>query len=112
MNETEIPWEQIGAFGSFAIVLVALVLYFVFKSKKARNNPGTINRSSCINDPRFQTGLTDIAITKVSMSEMKQDMKGLTEKTAEQTGILKNLFSETKKQTQVLEKVCTKMGKQ
>ena len=107
-----IPWGEIGAFGSFAIIIIILVLAFVTKWKKTKNNPGTINRSRCINDPRFQTGLTDIAISKISMIEMKQDMKSLAEKTVEQTGILNNLFSETKKQTRVLEKVCTKMGKQ
>ena len=107
-----IPWGEIGAFGSFAIVIIIIVLAFVSKWKKGKNNPGTINRAKCINDPRFQAGLTDIAISKISMTEMKQDMKNLTEKTVEQTGILKGLFSETKKQTQVLEKVCNIMGKQ
>jgi len=108
----EIPWTQIGAFGSFAIVVLALVLWFVLKLRKGRNNPGTINKSRCINDGRLQTSLTDIAITKESMLEMKQDIKSLSEKTVEQTGILKGLFSETKKQTQVLEKVCNKIGRQ
>ena len=109
----EIPWTQIGAFGSFTLLVLALVLWFVLKLRKPKNTSGgTINKARCINDPRFQTGLTDIAITKVSMIEMKQDMKGLTEKTVEQTGILKGLFSETKKQTQVLEKVCNRMGRQ
>lgn len=105
-----IPWGEIGAFGSFAIIIVLIVLGFVLKLKR-RNTPGTINKSRCINDPRFQTGLTEIAITKESMSEMKQDIKNLSEKTVEQTGILKGLFSETKKQTQALEKVCNKMGR-
>lgn len=106
-----IPWGEIGAFGSFAIIIVLIVLGFVLKWRKGRNTPGTINKSRCINDPRFQTGLTDIAITKESMSEMKQDMKGLTEKTVEQTGILKGVLSETKKQTQTLEKFCNKIGR-
>ena len=107
----EIPWTQIGAFGSFTIVVLVIVLWFVLKWKKGKNNPGAINRSRCVNDARFQASLTDIAITKISMSEMKLDMKGLTEKTVEQTGILKGLFSETKKQTQVLEKFCNKTGR-
>ncbi|GAH21524.1 unnamed protein product [marine sediment metagenome] len=75
-----IPWGEIGAFGSFAIIIILIVLGFVLKWKKGRNTPGTINKSRCINDPRFQTGLTDIAITKESMSEMKQDIKSLSEK--------------------------------
>ena len=110
MNVNEIPWTQIGAFGSFAIVVLIIVLWFILKWRKGRNTSGTINKAKCINDPRFQAGLTDIAISKISMTEMKQDMKSLTEKTVEQTGILKGLFSETKKQTQVLEKVCNRMG--
>lgn len=105
-----IPWGEIGAFGSFAIIIVLIVLGFVLKWRKGKNaSGGTINKLRCINDPRFQAGLTDIAMTKESMAEMKQDMKHLTEKTVEQTGILKGLFSETKKQTQVLEKVCNKI---
>lgn len=106
----EIPWTQIGAFGGFTLLVLALVLWFILKWRKGKNTSGgTINKLRCINDPRFQAGLTDIAITKVSMTEMKQDMKSLTEKTVEQTGILKGLFSETKKQTQALEKVCNKI---
>ena len=105
-----IPWTEIGAFGSFAIVILIIVLAFVLKFRK-RNTNRAINKSRCINDPRFQTGLTDMAITKNSMTEMKQDIKHLTEKTVEQTGILKGLFSETKKQTQTLEKFCNKIGR-
>lgn len=106
----EIPWTQIGAFGSFAIVILIIVLVFVLKWRKGRNTIGTINRSRCINNSRLQTGLTDIAITKNSMTEMKQDIKKLSEKTVEQTGILKGLFSETKEQTKYLEKMCRKIG--
>ncbi len=113
MNEIEIPWGQIGAFGSFAIVLVGIVLLFLLKSKKGTKTSGITNtRSRCINDPRAQVCLTDLAMSRESTAEIKQDMKGLTEKTVEQTGILKGVLSETKKQTQMLEKVCDRMGRQ
>ena len=112
MNEIEIPWTQIGAFGSFAIIVLALVLYFVFKSRKARsNNPGTINRAKCINDPRVQIGLTDLAMSKEAMGEMKGDMKMLREKSIEQTNVLGNIYDETKDQTKVLERIADKIGK-
>ena len=111
MSGIEIPWGQIGAFGSFAIIVLAIVLYFVFKSKKARNNPGTINRQRCINNPRFQTSLTNIEMTKESMQEMKGDMRTLREKSIEQTNILTNIHSEEKDQTKVLERICDKIGK-
>ncbi len=67
-------------------------------------------RHRCINDPRVQLGLTDLAVTKESMKEMKVDIKDLTVKTVEQTGILKGVLSETKKQTDTLVKVCNKIG--
>ena len=108
----EIPWTQIGAFGSFAIVVLALVLFFVFKSRRARNNPGTINRQRCINNPRFQASLTNIEMTKESMQEMKGDMRKLCEKSIEQTNILTNIHNEAKDQTKVLEKICNKIGRQ
>ena len=109
----EIPWTQIGAFGSFAIIVLALVLWFVLKLRKPKNtSAGTTNKATCINNPRLQTGLTDLAMTKESMTEMKGDMKGLTEKTVEQTGILRGVLRETERQTRALEKVCNKMGKQ
>ena len=107
----EIPWTQIGAFGSFAIIVLALVLWFILKWRKGRNTPGTINKSRCINDPRFQTGLTDIAMTKEAMSEMKGDMKTLREKAVEQTTILKNIHDEAKDQTRHLQKICNKIGR-
>ena len=111
MSGIEIPWGQIGAFGSFAIIVLAIVLYFVFKSKKARNNPGTINRQRCINNPRFQTSLTNIEMTKESMQEMKGDMKVLREKAVEQTTILNNIHNQAIDQTKVLTKICAKTGK-
>ena len=107
----EIPWTQIGAFGSFAIIVLALVLRFILKWIRGRNNPGTINKSRCINDPRFQTGLTNIAMTKESMTEMKGDMKGLCEKSIEQTNVLNNLHDEAKEQTKYLIKICNKIGR-
>lgn len=107
-----IPWGEIGAFGSFAIICLALILWFIIKWKKAKDNPGTINKLKCINDPRFQTGLTNIAMAKESMSEMKGDMKMLREKAVEQTGILNNIYSEAKDQTRHLLKIATKVGKQ
>lgn len=110
---TEIPWTEIGAFGSFTLIVLFIALYFLTKWRKAKNGAGgTINKARCINDARLQEGLMAIAMTKESTSEMKQDMKGLTEKTVVQTGILRNLVSETKKQTQALEKVCSKMARQ
>ena len=106
-----IPWGEIGAFGSFAVIILIIVLAFVTKWRRAKNSPGTMHRSRCINNGRLQTGLTHIAIARDSISEIKQDMKGLTEKTVEQTGILKGLFSETKEQTRVLEKIAEKIGR-
>ncbi len=106
-----IPWGEIGAFGSFAIIIVLIVLGFVLKWRKGRNNPGTINKSRCINDPRFQAGLTDIAMTKESMGEMKGDMKRLCEKSIEQTNVLNNLHDEAKEQTKYLIKICNKIGR-
>jgi len=107
----EIPWTQIGAFGSFALIVLFIALYFLTKWRKGRNTPGTINRSRCINDPRFQTGLTDIAMTKEAMSEMKGDMKTLREKAVEQTNVLKNIYDEAKDQSRHLEKICNKIGR-
>ena len=107
----EIPWTQIGAFGSFAIIVLAIVLYFVFKSKKARNNPGSMNRQRCISNPRFQTSLTNIEMTKEATTEMKGDMKTLREKSIEQTNTLSNILNEAKDQTQLLGKICDKIGK-
>ena len=107
----EIPWTQIGAFGSFTIIVLVIALYFLTKWRKGKNNPGTINKSRCINDPRFQTGLTDIAMTKESMTEMKGDMKLLREKAVVQTTTLTNIHSEAKEQTRLLTKICAKIGK-
>jgi hypothetical protein len=104
-----IPWQQIGAFGSFAIVVLALVLWFILKWKKGKNSSGTMNKQRCIYNQRVQTGLTDLAITKDSTSEMKQDIKKLSEKTVEQTGIIRGVLDETKKQTDVLQTICNKM---
>ena len=112
MNVTEIPWTQIGAFGGFTLLVLALVLWFVLKLRKPRNTSGgTINKAKCINDPRFSDCITDQALTRESMKEIKVDMKSINDKTVEQTGILKGVLSETKKQTDVLQKVCTAIEK-
>jgi len=109
----EIPWTQIGAFGSFAIIVLALVLWFILRWRKGKNTSGgTINRTRCVNDSRAQLAFTDLALTKESMTEMKQDIKGLTEKTVQQTGILTGVLRETERQTRALEKVCSKIGRQ
>jgi len=107
----EIPWTQIGAFGGFTLIVLTLVLWFILRLRKGKNTSGgTINKARCINNPRFQTSLTNIEMTKESMTEMKGDMKLLREKSVEQTTTLNNIHNEAKEQTRLLTKICTKIG--
>jgi hypothetical protein len=112
MNVPEIPWTQIGAFGGFTLLVLALVLWFVLKLRKPKNTlGGTINRQKCINDPRAQACITDLAMSRESMTEMKGDMKVLREKAVEQTTILNNIHDQGKDQTKVLERIATNIGR-
>lgn len=102
-----IPWAALGS-GMLGVALVAVVLNFLLKLQKQKNNcPPRTPESRCVADQNVKAALISQAVMEDHMRQTRDNTQKLLEKMTEQASGIKTIASEAKEQTRCLKEIAS-----
>ena len=83
-----IPWDVIGAGGTFVIVVLGIVFGFMIKMKKLIEK-STEGKTQCVDHPGAQEAMKNNILTHEAVVDIRAEMKEQTKEMVKQTTLLR-----------------------